>query len=185
MICTAHPKQMAHQLCLSQWHCSLDVIPKQWHPLQYPFLWSLYDQITLVPSFISMCCLLWCCRGFYWLKIRVLNDWLRLAAHRHICFLICSYGFIWCVGGELMQTFAVLCIPCVWHKTVSLLKLLNFSYFSKEHTVLNSFLFGFKLFFWLDTLLFNYYQFTTTIPKNQVFNLAFRNSSVSNTHQGF
>lgn len=77
MICAARPRQMAHWISPGQWHCSFDIIPKHWLPLQYPLLPSLYDHIARAPSSTSMCCLLWC---FYWLKIRVLKDCWRLAA---------------------------------------------------------------------------------------------------------
>lgn len=44
MIRTARLRQMAYGMWLDQWHCSLDIIPKHWHPLQRPFLSSLYDR---------------------------------------------------------------------------------------------------------------------------------------------
>lgn len=59
MIYTDQPAQMAHQISFGQWHCSFDIIPKHWHPLQYPLLSSLYDQITQTLSSNSMCCPLW------------------------------------------------------------------------------------------------------------------------------
>lgn len=44
MIRMARLRQMAYGMWLGQWHCSLDIIPKHWHPLQHPFLSSLYDR---------------------------------------------------------------------------------------------------------------------------------------------
>ena len=78
MVCAVRPRQMAHRICLGQWHCSFDIIPKHWHPLQYPPpAVTVWTASPLPPSSTCTCCLLWC---FYWLKIRVLNDCWRLAA---------------------------------------------------------------------------------------------------------
>ena len=35
-ICNDQLSQMAHWICCSQWHCSFDIIPKHWHPLNLP-----------------------------------------------------------------------------------------------------------------------------------------------------
>lgn len=155
MICAAHPRQMAHWICLGQWHCSFDIIPKHWHSLQYPLLSSLYDQITLGPSSISMCCLLWCCWGLFLftLDLGFKQDW-RLSfsgAQTHLLSRLFRCVYMMC-GWGIDAAFCCNPYPLYDTRQCHFCKYLISAISAKNTHNLNLYL-GVNYFSYLDTLM--------------------------------
>lgn len=80
-ICSDQLSQMAHRICCSQWHCSFDIIPKHWHPLNLPscrhFMIRSHEPPP-PPPLVVLCAArrsVQLCS--YTFKMKVLNNWLR------------------------------------------------------------------------------------------------------------